>query len=114
MIDTLVPEKITIEDFNDKKFKIRFFEPFENKSAVVTHYLQNKGYAFEEPFKEDAYFFTTKLLEYKQNTFEVLPNATEQALQYFLFQQNKTSSIRIFLLQSAKNTVRSVLFVELR
>ena len=88
MIDTLVPEKITIEDFNDKKFKIRFFEPFENKSAVVTHYLQNKGYAFEEPFKEDAYFFTTKLLEYKQNTFEVLPNATEQALQYFLFQQN--------------------------
>jgi len=35
-------EKITIEDFNGKKFKIRIIEPIDNKLAVITHYLHNK------------------------------------------------------------------------
>jgi len=80
-------EEISIEDFGDKKFKIRIVEPVNNKAAVVTHYLQNKGHSSEVFFKKDAYAFTNELIQRKykeENTVSVL---AEEALQYFLFQQ---------------------------
>ena len=32
---------ILIEEFDNKKFKIQFFEEEDNKKAVLTHYLHN-------------------------------------------------------------------------
>jgi len=36
-----IKEKISIEEFDGKKFKIRFVEEDDNKKAVLTHYLHN-------------------------------------------------------------------------
>lgn len=33
--------KISIEEFDNKKFKIRFVEEDDNRKAVLTHYLHN-------------------------------------------------------------------------
>ena len=34
-------EKISIDEFDGKKFKIKFIEADDNTKAVLTHYLHN-------------------------------------------------------------------------
>ena len=34
-------DKITIDDIDGQKFKIRIVEPDDSKKAIVTHYLHN-------------------------------------------------------------------------
>ena len=36
-----VTEKISIDEFNEKKFKSKFVEQEDNRKAVLTQYLQN-------------------------------------------------------------------------
>ena len=36
-----VTEKISIDEFDEKKFKSKFVEQEDNRKAVVTYYLQN-------------------------------------------------------------------------
>ena len=36
-----VIEKISIEEFDEKKFKSKFVEQEDNRKAVLTHYLKN-------------------------------------------------------------------------
>jgi DNA (cytosine-5)-methyltransferase 1 len=88
MIDILYKENISIEDFGKKKFSVRIIEPVNNKAAVITHYLQNKGGEFEAPFISDAYDFTVELLNKKYNEEYVTSSVAEDALQYFLFEQS--------------------------
>ena len=37
----LIKEKISIEEFDDKRYQIRLVEPLEEEKAVLTHYLHN-------------------------------------------------------------------------
>jgi len=41
-----VKEKIKIEEFDNKKFKIRFVEEDDNRKAILTHYLHNYKFKF--------------------------------------------------------------------
>ena len=47
-------EKITIADFEGKKFKIKLIEPETNKKAIVTHYLHNFHNGVKKHYKKDA------------------------------------------------------------
>ncbi len=37
-------EKIRIDEFDGKKFRVRIVEPINNKKAVITHYLHNTNF----------------------------------------------------------------------
>ncbi len=79
-------EKISIEEFSGKKFKIRIVEPDNNNSAVITHYLHNKENGISKFYKNDAYKFVKQLLEYKFPETEITNKVAEDALQYMLFE----------------------------
>ncbi len=58
-----VVEKISIEEFDDKKFKIRLLEP-EDK-AILTHYLHNIHNGISEHYKEVATSVLEEFVGYK-------------------------------------------------
>lgn len=78
-------EKISIDEFDGKKFKIRLFEPVENKKAVVTHYLHNIDNGVSKHFEKDAKQYIKELIQYKVDE-ENLQMAADAALQQLLFE----------------------------
>ncbi len=78
-------EKITIEDFDNKKFKIRVIEPPSYKKAVITHYLHNYHNGVSKHYKKDAEKFLKEYISYAfpDDNYSV---AAEQALQQLLFE----------------------------
>lgn len=82
-------EKISIEVFEGKKFKIKIIEP-ENtnvKKAVVTHYLHNIENGVAKHFKKDAIKYIQEIVDY-QNEEENLNLVQESAEQQLLFEVN--------------------------
>jgi DNA (cytosine-5)-methyltransferase 1 len=78
-------ETISIEEFDDKKFKIRFFEEDDNRKAVVTHYLHNFHNGVKEHFESKALDYLDQIIEYKELEHDVrLVN--DVALQTLLFE----------------------------
>jgi len=76
-------EKISIEELEGKKFKVRLIESPNNKKAVITHYLHNIDNGVAKHYKKDAERF---IQEYVQ---EFNPSlAAEDAAQQFLFEVN--------------------------
>ena len=47
-------EKISIEEFDGKRFQVRLIEPKGNKKAVLTHYLHNINNGVSKHYKKDA------------------------------------------------------------
>jgi len=80
-------EKITIEEFDGKKFQIRLIEPISinHKKAVVTHYLHNMRNGVGKHFKEDALKYIQQIVDYKQQE-ENNSIVAEDALQQLLFE----------------------------
>lgn len=80
-------EKISIEEFDDKRFQVRVVEPVspDHKKAVITHYLQNLNQDEERTFKKDALKFVKELIKYKQEEEEV-KFVADDALQQFLYE----------------------------
>ncbi|MNQ56317.1 Modification methylase HpaII [compost metagenome] len=78
-------EKISIDEFDGKKFKIRFVEEDDNRKAVLTHYLHNYDNGVKEHFQEEATEFLKQIVEYK-NKEENLNLVSEEALQQLLFE----------------------------
>lgn len=58
-------DKISIEIFDNKKFKKHFVESEDNKKAVVTHYLHNYKNTIKDHFKKDAIQYIKQIVEYK-------------------------------------------------
>lgn len=82
-------EKISIEIFEGKKFKIKIIEP-ENtnvKKAVVTHYLHNIENGVAKHFKKDAIKYIQEIVDY-HNEEENLNLVQESAEQQLLFEVN--------------------------
>ena len=79
-------EKILIEEFYGKKFKIRIIEPFDNKLAVITHYLHNKENGISKFYKNDAYKFVKQYLEIKFPDDKITNKVAEDVLQYMIFE----------------------------
>ena len=78
-------ERITLEDINGKKFKIRLIEPESSKKAAFTHYLHNHKNGVSQFYKSDAIEFVKDILTLKNPEEEVTLKVAEEALQYFLF-----------------------------
>lgn len=78
-------EKISLETFGDKQFRIKLLEPGNNQEAVLTHYLHNSKNGVSKFFKKDAIAFTKEILEYKYPEDEITNQVAEEALQYGIF-----------------------------
>lgn len=80
-----IKEKISIDEFDGKKFKIRFVENVDNKKAVLTHYLHNYHNGVKKHFEEEAKQYIREIVEYK-NEEEKLNLVEETAVQQLLFE----------------------------
>lgn len=78
-------EKITIEDFEDKSFKIRVVELENEKKASFTHYLHNHRNGVSQFFKKDAVGYVKDVLIKKYPEEKITNKVAEDALQYLLF-----------------------------
>jgi len=78
-------EKISIDEFDGKRFQIRLIEPKDNKKAVLTHYLHNIQNGVSKHNKKDALKIINEYIEYKEQD-ENIPIAAEEALQQLLFE----------------------------
>ncbi len=59
----VLKEKISIENFEDKKFKIRLIESKKDTEAAFTHYLHNYRNGVSQFYKPDALEHVKKLFE---------------------------------------------------
>jgi DNA (cytosine-5)-methyltransferase 1 len=78
-------EKISIDEFDSKKFKIRFVEEDDNRKAVLTYYLHNYSNGIKDHFKKEAIEYLKQIVEYK-NEEEKLNLVEDVALQQLLFE----------------------------
>ncbi|WP_445722296.1 DNA cytosine methyltransferase [Flavobacterium sp.] len=78
-------EEISIEEFDGKKFKIRFVEEEDNRKAVLTHYLHNYHNGVKKHFEKEATEYLNQIVEYK-NEVENLNIVSDLALQQLLFE----------------------------
>lgn len=84
-----VKEKISIDEFDGKRFQIRLVEPSStnHKKAVITHYLHNIDNGVSKHFKKEAEKALKEYVTYK-NEEENLSLVAEDALQQLLFEVN--------------------------
>ena len=60
-------EKISIEEFDNKKFKIRFVEEDDNRKAILTHYLHNYRNGVKKHYEKDAIEYLNQIVKYKNH-----------------------------------------------
>jgi DNA (cytosine-5)-methyltransferase 1 len=82
-------EKISIDEFDGKRFQIRLVEPVptNEKKAVITHYLHNIDNGVAKHFKKDALKYIKEYVQYKEEE-NNLSMVAEDALQQLLFEVN--------------------------
>lgn len=78
-------EKISLETFGDKQFRVRLIEPENNQEAVLTHYLHNSKNGVSKFYKKGALAFVKEILEYKYPEEKITNIVAEEALQYGIF-----------------------------
>jgi DNA (cytosine-5)-methyltransferase 1 len=78
-------EKISIEEFGNKRFKIRIIEPESNQEAVLTHYLHNSQNGVSKFYKKGAIEVAKDILMYRFPEEDITLKVAEEALQYGLF-----------------------------
>ncbi|GAB2971028.1 DNA (cytosine-5-)-methyltransferase [Mucilaginibacter puniceus] len=78
-------EKISIEDINGNKYKIRIIDPDDNKEAVLTHYLHNSKNGVSKFYKKEAVKFAQEILQSKYPEENITSLLAEEALQYGAF-----------------------------
>lgn len=61
-----IKEKISIDEFDGKRFQIRLIEPKSDKKAVLTHYLHNIHNGVSKHYKKDALKVLKEYVEYKE------------------------------------------------
>ncbi|MET3045959.1 DNA cytosine methyltransferase [Flavobacterium columnare] len=78
-------ETITIDEFDGKKFKIRFIEEEDNRKAVLTHYLHNYHNGVKKHYEKEALNYLDQIVAYKNAT-ENSNIVSDVALQQLLFE----------------------------
>ena len=79
-------EKISIENFNDKDFRIRFIGAEDAREAAFTHFIHNHKNGVSQYFRDGAIQYVKSLLEYKFPEEEFNHNVAEEALQYLILE----------------------------
>ncbi len=82
-------EKISIDEFDGKRFQIRLVElvPTNEKKAVITHYLHNIDNGVAKYFKKDALKYIKEYIQYQEEE-NNLSMVAEDAMQQLLFEVN--------------------------
>ncbi len=80
---THVKQKVSIEEFDGKKYQIRLIE--SNDKAIITHYLHNYHNGISEHYQDDALKVIKNFVEYKISE-ENISIVAEDALQQLLFE----------------------------
>jgi DNA (cytosine-5)-methyltransferase 1 len=83
----ILKEKISIDNFEEKKFKITLVESEKDTEASFTHYLHNYKNGVSQFYKTDAIQHVKNLFEYKFPKEKASHSVAEEALQYLIFQQ---------------------------
>lgn len=78
-------EKISIENFDDKRFKISLIEAEGQNEAALTHFIHNSQNGVSQFFKDGAVQHVKNLLKYKYPEEEIDNLVAEEALQYLIF-----------------------------
>lgn len=82
-------EKISLEMFGNKHFRIKLVEPENNKEAVLTHYLHNSKNGIAKFYKKEAIQFTKEILQDKYPKDEITSEIAEEALKNEIFFPSK-------------------------
>jgi DNA (cytosine-5)-methyltransferase 1 len=77
--------KISIDEFDCKRYQVRLVEPNENEKAILTHYLHNIHNGVSKYYKDDALEILNDFVTYKQEE-EKLSIVAEDAMQQLLFE----------------------------
>ena len=72
-------EKISIEDLDNKKYRVRVIEEDSNKKAAFTHYIHNQTNDVSGSFKEGAYEYIKTILCNKFPEEEITDKVAEDA-----------------------------------
>ncbi len=83
----LLKERIVIDDFGDKKFKIRLVESDNNTEAAFTHFLHNHKNGVSKLYKPAAIEHVKKLIRYRDSDQLASNEAAEEALQHLIFEE---------------------------
>ncbi|TLX23955.1 DNA mismatch endonuclease Vsr [Chryseobacterium indologenes] len=78
-------EKISLQNFGDKKFRIKLIEQENNQEAVLTHYLHNSKNGISQFYKKDAITFAKEVLKQKYPQKAITSKEAEEALKHGVF-----------------------------
>ena len=87
----MIKERIDIENIDGQLFEIKVIDPDNSKPAFFTHYLHNHQNGVSHFYKENALSYVKGILEKEYPTNEVTLEIAESALQYLLFDLNKST-----------------------
>ncbi len=82
-------EKISFENLDGKRFKIKVIEAIDNQRAAFTHFLNNSKNGVSSAYKEQAYKYLKNWLKIEYPEAEITDQVAEDAMQYFLFKSDR-------------------------
>ncbi|WP_010136266.1 DNA cytosine methyltransferase [Ochrovirga pacifica] len=86
----MIKERIDIENIEGQLFEIKVVAPDNSKPASFTHYLHNHKNGVSQFYKKDALSYVKEILEKEYPTEKVTNKIAEEALQYLIFDLNKS------------------------
>jgi DNA (cytosine-5)-methyltransferase 1 len=86
----MIKERIDTENIDGQLFEIKVVEPENCKPASFTHYLHNHKNGVSQFYKKDALEFVKERLAKEYPTDEITDKVAEEALQYLIFDLNKS------------------------
>ncbi len=86
----MISERIDIENIDGQLFEIKVVAPDNSKPASFTHYLYNHKNGVSQFYKKDALSYVKEILEKEYPTEKVTNKVAEEALQYLIFDLNKS------------------------
>ncbi|MBZ9650860.1 DNA cytosine methyltransferase [Psychroflexus montanilacus] len=86
----MILEKIDLENIDGQLFEIKVVDQESPKPASFTHYLNNHKNGVSQFYKKDALLYVKEILEKEYPTEKVTDKVAEEALQYLIFDLNKS------------------------
>lgn len=86
----MTKERIEIENIDGQLFEIKIVDFDNSKPASFTHFLQNHKNGVSQYYKKDALAYVKEILEKEYPLEKITSKVTEEALQYLIFEFNKT------------------------
>jgi DNA (cytosine-5)-methyltransferase 1 len=86
----MIKERIDIENIGGQLFETKVVAPEDSNPASFTHYLHNHKNGVSKFYKEGAINFVKEVLEKQYPTQDVTDEVAEEALQYLIFDLNKS------------------------